>query len=82
MGGGEVKDDKAFNVNFSVIFYVKPSLEICLVTPKKGTVKLRVAGLVVPGCKGLSTMVRSPTYAILLRNQFCRELREFLEINF
>ena len=29
----------------------------------------------VPGCKGLSTMVRKPTYAVLSRNQFCRELR-------
>ena len=27
------------------------------------------------GCKGLSTMVRRPTYAVLSRNQFCRELR-------
>ena len=38
-------------------------------------VTLRVAELAVPGCKGLSTMVRRPTYAILSRNQFCRELR-------
>ena len=30
--------------------------------------------LVVPGCKGPSTMVRSPTYAVLLRNQFWRQL--------
>ena len=68
--GGWFKDDKAF----SVIFY-KPSLEICLVTTKEGIVTLRVAGLAVPGCKGLSTMVRRPTYAVLSQNQFCRELR-------
>ena len=55
--------------------FIKPSLEICLVTPKEGIVTLRVAGLAVPGCKGLSTMVRRPTYAVLSRNQFCRELR-------
>ena len=36
---------------------------------------IRVAGLAVPGYKGLLTMVRSPTYAGLSRNQFCRELR-------
>ena len=36
---------------------------------------LRVAGLAVPGCKGLLTMVRRPTYAVFSRNQFCRELR-------
>ena len=55
--------------------FIKPSLEICLVTTKEGIVTLRVAGLAVPGCKGLSTMVKSPTYAVLSRNQFCRELR-------
>ena len=55
--------------------FIKPSLEICLVTTKEGIVTLRVAGLAVPGCKGLSTMVRRPTYAVLSRNQFCRELR-------
>ena len=62
--------------------FIKPSLKKCLVTTKKIIVTFRVTGLAVLGCKGLSTMVRSPTYAILLRNQFCRELREFLEINF
>ena len=31
-------------------------------------------GLAVQGCKWLSTMVRRPTYAVLSRNQFCREL--------
>ena len=40
--------------------------------------KLRVAGLAVPGSittsKGLSTMVRRPTYAVLLQNRFSREL--------
>ena len=46
-----------------------------MVTTKEGIVTLRVAGLAVPGCKGLSTMVRRPTYAVLSRNQFCRELR-------
>ena len=34
-----------------------------------------MAGLVVPGCEGPSTMAKSPTYAVLLRNQLCRELR-------
>ena len=37
----------------------------------------RVAGLMVPGCEGPSTMVKSPTYAVLSRNQFCRELRAY-----
>ena len=55
--------------------FIKPSLEICLVSPKEGIVTLRVAGLAVSGFKGLSTMVRRPTYAVLSRNQFCRELR-------
>ena len=36
---------------------------------------LRVAGLAVPGCNGPSTMASSTTYAVLSRNQFCRELR-------
>ena len=36
---------------------------------------LRLAGLAVPGCEGFSTMIRKPTYAVLSRNQFCRELR-------
>ena len=40
----------------------------------KGIATIRVAGLAVPGCKGLSTMVRRPTYAVLSQNQFCREL--------
>ena len=56
-------------------YFIKPSLEIRLVTPKGRIVALRMAGLAVPGCKGLSTMVRRPTYAVLSRNQFCRELR-------
>ena len=55
--------------------FIKPSLEICLVTTKEGIVTHRVAGLAFPGCKGLSTMVRSPTYAVLSRNQFSRVLR-------
>ena len=55
--------------------FAKPSLKICLVTPKEGLVTLRVAGLAVRGCKGLSTMARRSTYAVLSRNQFCRELR-------
>ena len=29
----------------------------------------------VPGCEGLSTMVKSPTYAVLSRNQLCRKVR-------
>ena len=36
-----------------------------------------MAELAVPGYKGLSTMVRSTTYAVLSRNQFCRELRAY-----
>ena len=32
-------------------------------------------GRPVPGCNGLSTMVRSLTYAVLSRNQSSRELR-------
>ena len=55
--------------------FAKPSLKICLVTRKEGLVTLRVAGLAVRGCKGLSTMARRPTYAVLSQNQFCRELR-------
>ena len=54
---------------------MNPSLEISLVMPKERIVTLRVAGLAVPGCKGPSTMVRRPTYAVLSRNQFGRELR-------
>ena len=34
-----------------------------------------VAGLAVPGCEGPSSVVKSPTYAVLSRNQLCRELR-------
>ena len=34
-----------------------------------------MAGLAVPGCEGPSNVVKSPTYAVLLRNQLCRELR-------
>ena len=55
--------------------FIKPSLELCLVTPKEGIVTLRVAGLTVPGCKGLPTMVWRPTYVVLSRDQFCRGLR-------
>ena len=54
---------------------IKPSLEICLVIPKEGIVTLRETGLAVPSCKGPSTMVKNPTYAVLSRNQFCRESR-------
>ena len=32
-------------------------------------------GLSVLSCRGLSTLISSPTYAVLSRNQFCRELR-------
>ena len=55
--------------------FIKPSLEICLVTTKEGIVTLRLAGLAVPGCEGFSTMIRKPTYAVLSQNHFCRELR-------
>ena len=48
---------------------------LCLVLPKKRKVTFRVAGLAVPGCEGPSTVVKSPTYAVLSRNQLCRELR-------
>ena len=51
------------------------SLEMYLVIPKERIVTLRVARLAVPGCNGPSTVVRSTTYAVLSRNQFCRELR-------
>ena len=54
---------------------IKPSLEICLVIPKEGIVTLRGAGLAVPSCKGPSTLVRNPTYAVLSRNELCRESR-------
>ena len=56
-------------------YIIKPSLEMSLVIPKERIVTLRVAGLAVPGCNGPSTVVRSTTYAVLSRNQFCRELR-------
>ena len=59
-GGGGKKMTKLLILIFQSSF-IKPSLEICLVTPKEGIVTLRVAGLAVPGCEGLSTMVRSPT---------------------
>ena len=56
-------------------YIIKPSLEMSLVIPKARIVTLRVAGMAVPGCNGPSTVVRSTTYAVLSRNQFCRELR-------
>ena len=59
-GGGGLKMTKLLMLIFQSSF-IKPSLDTCLIT--------------VPGCKGLSTMVRRPTYAVLSRNQFCRELR-------
>ena len=71
-GGDRSKMTKLLMLIFQLSF-IKPSLEICLVTPKEGIVTLRVAGLAVPGCKWLSTMVRRPTYAVLSRNQFCRK---------
>ena len=39
--------------------------------PKERILTLRV----VPDCKGPSTMVRNPSYAVLSRSQYCRELR-------
>ena len=51
-----------FSFNSSII---KTSLEICLVIPKERIVTLKVAELSVLGCKGLSTLVSSPTYAVL-----------------
>ena len=54
---------------------IKPSLEISLLIPKERIVTLRVVVLTVPGCNGPSTVFRSTTYAVLSRNQFCRELR-------
>ena len=57
-----------------LLSFIKPSLEICLVTKKKEIVTLRLlAGLAVPGCKGLSTMIRRPTYAVLWRVTPTRE---------
>ena len=44
-----------------------------MVIPKERIVTL-LAGWAVSGCIGPSTMVRSPTYAVLSQNQFCREL--------
>ena len=54
---------------------IKPSLEICLVIPKEGIVALRETGLAVPSCKGPSTMVMKPTYAVLSQKELCRESR-------
>ena len=54
---------------------IKPSLEICLIIPKEGIVILKRTGLAVPICKGPSTMARNPTYAVLSRNELCRESR-------
>ena len=54
---------------------IKPSLEICVVISKEGIVTLRGTGLAVPSCKGPSTMVMNPTYAVLSRNKLCRESR-------
>ena len=71
--GGRSKMTKLLMLIFQSSF-MKPSLEMCLVTTKEGKVTLRVAGLAFPGCKGLLTMVRSPTFAVLSRNQFCPEL--------
>ena len=67
-GGKNVKDSlSGFQCSFfSVIFY-EPLIGVCLVLPKEGIVTLRVARLVVRGCKGPSTMVRSPTYAVSSR---------------
>ena len=51
---------------------IKPSLEICLIIPKEGIVTILGTGLTVPSCKGPSTMMRNPTYAVLSRNeQYC-----------
>ena len=51
-GGGRSKMTKLLMLIFQSSF-IKPSLEICLVTPKEGIVTLRplvrVAGLAVPG---------------------------------
>ena len=86
--GRTKKDEGGRNEKSGMVFYgekmtkrmvqsyiIKPSLEISLIIPKERIVILRVAGLAVPGCNGPSTVVRSTTYAVLLRNQFCRELR-------
>ena len=54
---------------------IKPSLELCLIIPKEGIVILKGTGLAVPICKAPSTMVRNPTYAVLSRNELCRESR-------
>ena len=54
---------------------IKSSLEIFLVIPKEGIVMLKETGLAVPSCKGPSTMARNPTYAVLSRNELCRESR-------
>ena len=54
---------------------IKPSLEICLVMPKEGILILKGTGLAVPSCKGPSTRVRNPTYAVLSQNELCRGSR-------
>ena len=53
---------------------IKPSLEIRLVIPKDGKVTLRGTGLAVPNAPN-ATMDRNSTYAVLSRNEQCRELR-------
>ena len=47
-GGGRSKMTKLLMLIFQSSF-IKPSLEICLVTTKEGIVTLRVAGQAVPG---------------------------------
>ena len=50
------------------IVYNKVFVEICLVAPKERTVTLRVAGLAVPGYKGPSAKIRSPTKPLQMFN--------------
>ena len=64
-----------FSFHSSIIKISKTSVEICLVIPKERIVTLKAAELSILGCKGPSTLVSSPTYGVLSRNQFCRELR-------
>ena len=49
----------------------KITLYVWYYAPKERILTLRV----VPDCKGPSTIVRNPTYAVLSRGQYCRELR-------
>ena len=60
-GGGNIEGVPTKKITLYVWYYA----------PKERILTLRV----VPDCKGPSTIVRNPTYAVLSRGQYCRELR-------